>query len=110
MSRNADIVDALLADTGDEADVIRHEFRELVLAARASEDLMVKDTLHAVERWLVLWAAHEISPTELEHLVQGRQRVVYHYLKSIEATARHMIERVSTRLLTRLLYALPELE
>lgn len=110
MSRNADIVDALLADTGDQADILRTELRQLVLDARSHDDLMVQDTVRSVERWLVLWAAQELNPTEVEHLVQGRHRIISHYLKALEASTRSTLEKVSIRLLSRLIYALPELE
>ena len=93
-------LEEILKATGDEVlDLVKSQFKELLIEAKKGSPEVIKETAEKVERWLVMRARGDLDDDELEALLNARRRTVRQFLLTQEIATRAKLERISLGLI-----------
>lgn len=93
-------IEDILKATGEEAlDLVKSNFKELLLQAKNESKDVIKETGEKIEKWVVMRAKGELDDDELESLLNTRKRVVRQFLLSQEISSKARLEKLSIGLI-----------
>lgn len=100
MSKIDDVLDSI---KGEALEMVKEQLKDLLAAAKAETDAVVRETGQKIQHWLLLRAQGELSDEELQALLYSRDQLLRQYKNTLDIKARARFEKIAVALVNLVL-------